>query len=68
MTADDKYSLVNRENLAELIKMVLSRKQKYFSDFFSPVLRSKLNFEDFQKKDDPHSWYISEITGSEKRG
>ena len=48
--------------------MQLSRKQKTFSEFFSAFLKSSLNFEHFQKKDDSHSWCISEITESEKQG
>ena len=52
--------------------MQLSRKQKAFSEFFSAFLKSSLNFEHFQKKKekkkDSHSWGISKIPGSEKRG
>ena len=48
--------------------MQLSRKQKTFSQFFSSFLKSTLNFEHSQKKDDSHSWGISEITDSEKHG
>ena len=48
--------------------MQLSRKQKTFSQFFSAFLKSSLNFEHFQKKDDSHSSDISEITDSEKHG
>ena len=48
--------------------MILSRKQKNFSDFVSTFLEFILNFEHFQTKDDPQSWCISEITDSEKRG
>ena len=47
--------------------MQLSKKQKKLSEFFSAVLKSRLNFEHFQKKDHPHSWGISEIPDSEKR-
>ena len=35
--------------------MQLSQKQKTFSGFFSEVLKSTLNFEHIQKKDDTHS-------------
>ena len=35
--------------------MQLSQKQKTFSGFFSAVLKPRLNFEHFQKRDDPHS-------------
>ena len=31
------------------------RKEKTFSQFFSAFLKSSLNFEHFQKKDDSHS-------------
>ena len=33
-TADDKYSLPNRENLTDTIQMQISQKQKIFSIFF----------------------------------
>ena len=48
--------------------MQLSQKQETFSNFFAGFSKSILNFEYFQKKDDSHSPYISEITNSEKRG
>ena len=50
MSADGKYSLLNRDNLTQPIKMQLSRKQKSFSHFFSTFLKSSLNFEHFSKK------------------
>ena len=59
LTADDKYSLLNRDNLTQPIQILLSQKQKTFSQFFSAFLKSTLNFEHFQKKDDPHSRCIS---------
>ena len=68
LSADGKYSLFNRDNLTQPIQMQLSRKQKTFSEFFSAFLKSSLNFEHFQKKDDSHSWGISKITESEKQG
>ena len=46
----------------------LSQKNKAFSQFFLAFSKSTLNFEHFQKKDDPRSLFISEITHSEKRG
>ena len=55
LSNDGKYSLLNRENLAQSIQTQLSRKQKTFSDFFSALLKSSLNFEHFLKKDEPHS-------------
>ena len=50
LTANDKYSLLNRDNLTQPIQILLSQKQKTFSEFFSPFLKSTLNFEHFLKK------------------
>ena len=66
LTDDEKYSLLYRENLTQPIQILLSQKQKTFSQFFSAFSKSTLNFEDFQKKDQPHSRIISQITVSEK--
>ena len=66
LSGDGKYSLFNRDNLTQSIQMQLSRKQKTFSEFFSAFLKSSLNFEHFQQKEDPHGWCICEITDSEK--
>ena len=68
MTADDKYSLLNRDNLTQPIPTKLSQKQKAFSEFFLAFSKSTLNFEHLQKKSDLHSLNISYITHSEKRG
>ena len=66
LTDDEKYSLLYRENLTQLVQILLSQKRKTFSQFFCAFLKSTLNFEHFQKKDDPHSRGISEKTVSEK--
>ena len=50
LTDDDKYSLLYRDNLTQPIQILLSQKQKTFSQFFSAFLKSELNFEHFQKK------------------
>ena len=55
LTADDKYFLLNRDNLTRPIRMQLSQKQEAFPEFFLAFSKSTLNFEHFQKKDDPHS-------------
>ena len=67
MTADDKYSLLNRSSLTEPIQMQLSQKQKIFPGFFSAFLKSTSYFEHFRQKDDPHAWCISQNTDSVKR-
>ena len=61
-TPDDKSSLLNRDKVKEPIQILLSRKQKSFSGFFSLFLKSTLNFENLRKKDYTHSRCISEIT------
>ena len=66
LTDDDKYSLLYRDNLMQPIQILISQKQKTFSQFFSAILKFTLNFEHFRKKDDPHSRCISQITVSEK--
>ena len=51
LTADDKYSLLNRGNsLQDDVQMQLSQKQKPFSEFFFAFSEFILNFEYFQKK------------------
>ena len=55
MTADDKYSLLNRDNLTQPIPTQFSRKQKAFSEFFLAFSKSTLTFEHFKEKYDPHS-------------
>ena len=68
LTADDKDSLLNRDNLTEQIRILLSGKQKAFSQFFSEFSKFRLNFEYFPKRDNRHSPCSSEITDSEKSG
>ena len=48
------------------IQILLSQKQKTFSQFFTEFLKFTLNFEHSRKKDDPNSRCISQITVSEK--
>ena len=55
LTADDQYSLLNRDNLTQPIGTQLFQKQKDFSQFFLAFLKSTLNFEHLQKKDELHS-------------
>ena len=66
LTDDEKYSFLDRDNLTQPIQILLSQKQNTFSQLSSKILKSALNFAHFQKKDDPHSRCISQITVSEK--
>ena len=49
MTANDKYSLFNRDNLVEPNGTQLSQKQKAFSGLFLQFSKSTLNFQHFGK-------------------
>ena len=50
LSEDDKYCLLCKDNLLQPIQILLSQKQKTFSEVFSAFLKSTLNFEHFQKK------------------
>ena len=70
LSADNKYSLLNIDNLLQHFRMQLSQKRKIVSAFFFFFLafsKFKFNFEQFQKEDDPHSWCIFKFTNSEIR-
>ena len=54
-TADHKYPVPDCENLPLPIQIQLSQEQKTFSRFFIQFMESPSSFEDFQKKEDPHS-------------
>ena len=68
MSAVDKCSLPNRDNLMQPIHMQLSQKLKIFFDLFSAFSKSRLNFEYFLKKDDAHILFICESTAYKNRG
>ena len=71
-TVNDKYDLLNRDNLTQQIQMQLCEKQKTFSEFFFfcifkiyiKYLKSILNFKHFPEKVDRGSLCISGNTGS----
>ena len=50
LAADEKYPVLNRDNLTIPIQMQLSQKQKTFSEFLCPFFKSIRNFKYFQKK------------------
>ena len=50
LTANDKYSLLNRGILRQHIQMHLSQEQKGFCQFFGIFFKSTLNFEHLQNK------------------
>ena len=68
LTADDKYSGSNMQNLRQQVQTPLSQKQKTLSSFFIAFLKCAWNLEHFQKKDEYSSLIISEIIDAESRG
>ena len=50
LTADDKYSLLSRDNLMQPIQMHLSQNQKTFSKLLCAIFKCTLNFQHFFKK------------------
>ena len=68
LTADDKYSGSNMQNLRQQFQTPLSQKEKTFSWFFIVFLKCAWNLEHFQKKDEYPSLIISEVIDAERRG
>ena len=68
LTADDKYSGSNMQNLPQQFQTPASQKQKTFSGPFNDFLKCAWNLEHFQKKDEYFSLIISEIIDAERRG
>ena len=52
-------------NITIPVQMLLSMKQKNFSKLFAAILKSALNFEHFEEKDNPNRFCMSGIMDSE---
>ena len=68
LTADDKYSGSNMQNLPQQFQTLLCQKQKTFSRFFTAFLKCAWNLEHFQKKHEYPSLIISDIIDAQRRG
>ena len=68
LTAGDKYSDSNIQNLPQQFQALLSQNQKTFSGFFIAFLKCAWNLEHFPKKDEYPSLIISEIIDAKRRG
>ena len=51
LAINEKYPVLNRDNLTVPNQIKLSEKQKTFSEIFTAFLKSMLNFKYFEKKD-----------------
>ena len=65
LVADEKYRVLNRDNLTIAIQMQLCQKQSIFWQFLADFFKFSLNFNHFGKKDDARRFCIFEITDSE---
>ena len=68
LTTDDKYYRRNMLNFTQQFEAPLSQRQNTFSGWFLAFLKSSLNLEDFEKKDEYPSRVISRIIYSEIGG
>ena len=68
LTSNDTYSLPNSENFEQPIQMHISKKWIIFSEFFLPILKYISVFKHFERKDDPHSFSISENKDCKRHG
>ena len=68
LTGNDQHPVRDCENFSPSIQIQLSLKPKTFFDSFIPFLEPASNFKHFEKKDDGHSYFISEITDSQRLG
>ena len=50
LTADGKYSQLNRDNFSEPIQVLLCQRRKTFPEFFSKLLKCGLNLNSFKRK------------------
>ena len=64
LPADEKYLVLNRDNLTIPIEKQLSQKQDTFSRLFAVFLKSRVNFQYFEKNDDSHRFCNFEIKES----
>ena len=67
LTADDKYSGSNMQNLPQHFQTPLSQKQKTFSEFFVVFLKCAWNLEHFEEKYKYPSLIISELIDAKIR-
>ena len=68
LTADDKYSASNMQNLPQKFQTPASEKQNTFSGLFNAFMKYTWNLEHFQKKDEYPSLILSEIIDAKRRG
>ena len=66
LTADDKYSSRNIQNLTQQLQTAIDQKQKAFYRIFITYLKSRRSSDVFAQKDESSSFSIYEIIDGEK--
>ena len=61
LAADEKYPVLNRDNLTVPIEMKLSQRQKTFCGFLAVFLKSSINFQYFATNHDLIDFLISKL-------
>ena len=67
LTVNCENSRSNADNLPIPVQMQLSEKLQTFLRIFIAFLESALNFEHFEKKNEPHGSSIFEVIESQRR-
>ena len=65
LDSDERYPVLDRDNLTIVVQMQLPQKQKAFSQFSTAFFKSRFNFKYFEKKVGARRFCISEITDFE---
>ena len=65
LAANEKYLVLHRDNLTISIQIQLSLKKRNVSEFFRTLLKFRLNFKHFERKDDLTSFFVSKTRDPE---
>ena len=66
LSADEKYSSRNIQNLTQQLQTTMSQKQMTFYRIFITYVKSRTSSDDFVKKDESPSFSIYEIIDGER--
>ena len=65
LTADDKYSLCNKDLLQQPIEIELCKKQKLICQLSAASARFTFNLQHFEKQDEPRGAFFSKVIDRE---
>ena len=67
-TTHENYSRWSMKNSGQQLQMLLAKNQKTFYEIFNAFLKSSLNLQNFERKDESCSLSTSDIIDSERGG